>query len=349
VRRAPFPVRTAVLVAMEAWADAGLATWPGPADRVGLVVAGHNLSDRYSDQQRTTMTRNPAYLSARYALHGQDTDHVSTISHVLGIGGEGATVGGASATGNVGIIQGSRMVESGAADVCVVVGALADLSAMQVQGYRNIGALAPWDGGVPGVPFDEGHRGFVYGQGCGCLVLESARSARSRGAPVHAELGGYCLGLDGTTSPEPSVAGEARVMANAIRRAGLAPGDVDYVNTHGTAAPVGDRGELSALRQVLGAHFGKPWVNATKGMTGHCLTAAGLVEAVATVVQLREGFVHPNPELARPIDARCRFVGAEAVPTELRVALSNGFGFGGFNSSVLLRQSVTARYPADSR
>jgi malonyl-ACP decarboxylase len=124
-------------------------------------------------------------------------------------------------------------------------------------------------------------------------------------------------------------------MAEALRRAGLAPGQVDYVNTHGTASRLGDETEVAALRAVFGDGDGGPWVNSTKGLVGHCLCAAGVVEAVAALLQLRDGFVHPNANLECPIDDSCRFAGPAPEPEELGVVMSNAFGFGGFNSSVV--------------
>ena len=165
------------------------------------------------------------------------------------------------------------------------------------------------------------------------------RSAERRHATVLAELAGYAVNLDANRLPNPSVDGEARVMRNVLRRAGIRAADVGYVNAHGSASPLGDRTEVAALHDVFDATA--PWVNSTKELTGHCLAGAGAVEAVATVVQLREGFLHPNPGLANPIDPRCRFVGRHAVPAQPRYALSNSFGFGGFNSSILLANPVS--------
>ena len=337
--RSPFPVQVAVVTALQAWENAGLHEVAPPPARLGLVVAGHNLSGRYAQDLYPRFRDDPARLPARFALHYQDTDHVGTLSQALGIAGEGYSVGGASASGNVGIINASRLVELGAVDACLVVGALCDPSPMELRGFLDLGAMAASGGdssAVPCRPFDEARAGFVPGQGAACLVLESARSARRRGARILAVLRGYALKLDGNSLADPREEGEARVMADAIRRAGLQPRHIDYVNAHGTASRLGDETEVRALRRAFGAAFAGPWINSTKGLTGHCLGAAGVVEAVATVIQMRAGFVHPNLGLARPIDTGCRFVGARAEPATIDFALSNGFGFGGFNTSVVL-------------
>ncbi|MGP3689752.1 beta-ketoacyl synthase N-terminal-like domain-containing protein [Streptomyces sp. IBSNAI002] len=342
--RAPLGVRVAVATAVQAHLQAGLGTPGGPAPgRTGLVVAGHNLTTGYAESLYPKLAASGAYVPARAALHLLDTDHLGVLSQVLGITGEGCTVGGASASGNVGIITAARLLALGAVDACLVVGALAELSTLERQALVNLGAMAAGPAGPPGAspqevcrPFDEDRSGFVPGQGCGALVLETEESARGRGAPVLARIAGYGLALDGNSQADPDERGETEVMTAALRMAGLAPQEVGYVNAHGTGSALGDRTEAAALRQVFGDGPGRPWINATKALTGHCLYAAGVVEAVATVIQLRGGFVHPNVNLHRPIDPGLRFVGRTARPADHSYALSNGFGFGGIDTSILL-------------
>ena len=340
VRRAPFSLQVAAATTLEAWERAGLHEAPLESERLAVVVAGSNLTGRYVESQRALFARDPAYLAGRFALHVQDSDHVGTISEILGIRGEGFTIGGASASGNLAIIQASRLIELDVVDACVVVGALADLSAMEMRAFVNLGAMAcrlPGDAQqAAGPPFDRRRRGFVLGQACASLVLESAASAARRGARALAELAGYAVQLDANRLAEPSEEGEAAVMARAIARAGLEPHQIAYINTHGSGSTLGDATELVALRRVLGSSFAGPWVNTTKSLTGHCLGAAGVLEAAATVTQMQEEFVHPTPGLEEPIDPGCRFVGARAASAAIPFALSNSFGFGGINTSILL-------------
>jgi malonyl-ACP decarboxylase len=339
--RSPLPVRAATAVALQAWEQAQLHEAPVTPGRLGVVVAGSNLTGRYAWDLRHTFEGNPAHLPPRFALQFQDTDHVGVLSHVLGITGEGCTVGGASASGNIGIVSGSRLVELGAVDACLVVGALVDLSPMEMHAFLNVGAMAgparPEERALPGAPFDQSHRGFVYGQGSACLVLESERSALARGAAILAELAGYSVGLDANSLANPDEEGQVRVIAGAIARAGLRSEDVAYVSAHGTASPLGDETEARALRRVFGASSpAGPRVNATKSVTGHCLAAAGVIEAVAAVIQLRDGFLHPNVGLERPIDTDHRFVGQRPEPFDGGAALSASYGFGGVNTAVVL-------------
>jgi malonyl-ACP decarboxylase len=347
--RAPLPIQVAAVVGLQAWRGARLDVCPLPPDRLGVVVGGTNLTDRYAEQARFRYERNPVYLPASFALHGLDTDHVGTLSEILGVGGEGFTVGGASASGNLAIIHAARLVAAGVVDACLAVGALADLAGMQRRGYINVGAMAGYaDGVMPGPPFDHHHRGFVAGEGSACLVVESPRSARARQAQVLAELAGCGVALDANRLAHPSEDGEVRAMRSALSRAGLPASQVGYVNAHGTGSRLGDRTEAAALDRVFDGVPGPPWVNSTKSMVGHCLSGAGAVEAVATVLQLRDGFVHPNVGLRHPIATRCRLVGVDGHPCRLVTALSNSFGFGGFNTSIVLTRPGRRR-PGPSR
>lgn len=338
--RSPEALQMDLVSAMQAYGDARLHETAPAADRMGIVVAGHNLSSGYVQQMFPKYQDHPEYVPASFALQYMDTDRVGRLSQVLGIKGEGYTVGGASASGNVGIVNGSRLVEAGAVDVCLVVGATTDLSPMEKRGFATLGAVAGTDDPEHARcrPFDQRHEGFVPGQGSACVVLESEESARVRGAEILAELAGYDLKLSATSLPEPDEDGEATVMTGAMDMAGVKPAQIGYVNAHATATPLGDEIEVRALSRVFGDDIGTPWVNATKGLIGHCMCAAGVVEAVASVIQLRDGFVHPNLNLRRPIDDGCRFVRGAAQPADIEYALSNSFGFGGFNTSIVLRR-----------
>lgn len=338
--REPQPVLAALSAVTEAWAGAR-AEGAVPAERVGLVVGGHNLTGWFAHRHHQTFLREPAYLPARYALQVQDTDHVGTISQAFGITGEGYTVGGSSASGTIALIHGCRLVRQGVVDLCLVVGAMTLLAPPERAALARLGVLAS-EG--PPRPFDRDRSGFVPGQATACVVLESPATAARRDARALAEVAGCGQALDANRYADPSVAGEVRAMRQALADAGVDAGEVDYVSAHATATPAGDDAEAAALRAVFGPAdppgpaAGGPWVNATKALTGHCLAAAGMVEAVATVIQLRDGFAHPNPFLTDPVDASLRLVGGEAAPVGMRHAVSNSFGFGGINSSIVLRR-----------
>lgn len=340
-RRAPLSVQASVVSALEAWQGAKLMTHTLDATRVSLVVAGQNLNQGYSYTMQQKHQATPDYLPPRYGIHFLDTDQVGILSELFAIHGEGQTVGGASASGNVGLIQGYRLVQWGLADVCMVVGALQELSPLEIHAFAALGALGGktiQEAAQACRPFDQQREGFIYGQGSGCLIVESEASAQRRGVEPLAELAGYGFVLDGNRLIDPSPVGEAQAMRQALQRANLAPVDVDYVNAHGTASVLGDVTEIAALKDVLGEAVAQFWLNSTKSLTGHCLTAAGVIEAIATILQMKGGFVHPNLNLAQPMDDTCRFVGQLSQHATINVALSNSFGFGGINSSIVLKQ-----------
>lgn len=332
-RREPLSIQLGVSVAMQAWQQANLAESP-PADRqrVSLVVAGQNINQGYIYQQHERYKDELDYLPPRYGLQFMDSNHIGILSELLQIEGEGFMAGAASASGNVGIIQAVRLIQWGLADICLVVGALADMSSLEVQAFKSMGGLSASD--VPCCPFDQDHDGFTYGQGSACLVLESAASAEKRQVKGLASVLGMATNLDANRLSNPSVSGEVRAMQGAMTQANVMANDVQYINAHGTASVLGDETEVAAINQLFAQS--RPWVNSTKSLTGHCLYSAGVVEAVATVVQMGQGFVHPNLNLRQPIDDTCAFVGAESQAADIKVAISNSFGFGGINSSIVL-------------
>ncbi len=339
--RSPLSVQAATAAALEAWTGAGLAEQSIDPQRLGIVVAGNNLTMQVHYDLAPKLKNDPAYLPGRYALQFLDTDHVGVISEILEIQGEGFTAGGASASGNVGIIKALQMLQLGLADGCMVIGGLTDLSPVEVQGFSNAGAM----GGKVFVdqpdqacrPFDKAHEGFIYGQASACLFLETQSSAQRRGKPFLAELAGGAMVLDGHRLSEPNVEGETRVMLTALERAGVAADEVDYINTHGSSSPLGDTTEVQAIRRIYPKNT--PMLNATKSITGHCLCAAGVVEAVAVVTQMQEGFLHPTLNLNDPIDPSAQFVGLQAIEKPINIAMSNSFGFGGINSCIILKKN----------
>jgi malonyl-ACP decarboxylase len=341
-QRAPFTIRTSIISSMEAWHNAQLFVSKPSSERVGLIIAGQNTTQNYQYDLISKFRENPEYLSPRYALEFLETNQVGVLSELFGIKGEGFVVGGASATGNVGIIKGYQSVFSGLVDVCMVVGIVADLSPMDIQGFINIGAM----GGKKYAnqpdkacrPFDTQHEGFIYGQAGACIILESESSASKRGVPFQAEIKGGSLNLDSNSSANPNVNGEEKAMVSALCQSGFSASDVDYINTHGSSSPLGDKTEAEAISHIFRNHTSDLWLNATKGLTGHCLYSAGVVEIIATVMQMREGFIHPNKNLEEPIHKDLKFCGAEAISHRIDVAMSNSFGFGGINTSIVLKR-----------
>ena len=346
-RRAPRSVQCSIIVVLEALAHARLLEgFPCGPERAAVIVAGQNIGGAYQFAMFDKFKREPNFLPPSYALHFLDTDHVGTVSELCGARGEGSTAGGASASGNVALIQGARLLRAGVADICLVIGAMADLSPVEVHALEQLGALGTrrWREQPTQAcrPFDAKRDGFIYGQGAACLVLESPTQAAGRGAEVHGALLGGAICLDANRTSELNPEGVARAMRGAMADAGVALDKIDYINAHATASTLGDSREVEAIKTVLQNRVGEVWVNATKELTGHCLWAAGVVEAAATLIQLQEGFLHPNPNLDEPIDAECRFVGAKTRAAGCSLALSNSFGFGGINTSLVVSRATGA-------
>ena len=241
---------------------------------------------------------------------------------------------------NVGIIKGYQSVKSGIADICLVSGIVADLSPMDIQGFYNMGAMGGRGFyGQPELacrPFDTQHEGFIYGQAGACIILESLQHARKREQTVLAEIKGTAINLDANSSSNPNCEGEEKAMRKAINQSGLSIFNIDYINTHGTSSPLGDRTEAEAIINFLGSNVNNVYVNATKGLTGHCLYSAGIVEMIATVLQIKEGFFHPNINLLEPIRREIKFCKDRSEDGIINAAISNSFGFGGINTSIVI-------------
>ncbi len=281
--RGPLPARSAVEVAVAA--IAGLA--PAQLEDAALFVAGNNLALDYHAQVWQRFREPPNSVRPSHALSYLDTDVVGAVSAATGIRGEGCTVGGASASGTLAVIAASRLIRSGEADACVVVAPANGLSGAERQALLASGAM------TEGVcrPFDVERDGFVFRPAAAAVVLQRD------GEPL-AWLTGHGQRLDGRRGTEPDATGQATALRRALADAGIAPSEVDYVNAHGTGSVAGDAVEAAALVDVFGTG---PLVNSTNGLVGHGLGAAGLTELVATVLQLRGGFVHGNPNLRGPV------------------------------------------------
>lgn len=333
-------VRAGLLAALEAAHEARLADPALPRDRVGLIVAGHNLTAELGAGLAGTFAREPAYVPPSAAVRMWDTDTIGLVSRMLGLAGETALVGGASASGLIAVIQAHRLVVSGDVDACLVVAPALELAAWQQQALIAAGAMRPAATGAidPGRPFDRSHDGFVPSQLAAAVVLEHPGSAAARGMTGWARQTGAATRLAGVGGPEPDRETEEAVMAVALRRAGLTgPGSrVDYVNAHGTASPRGDACELAALAGVF-AGSPAPLVNSTKALLGHGITSAGLVEYVTTALQIRERFLHPMPHLHDPLPhPGLRLVARGDPAAGPAAALTANYGFGGIHAAAVL-------------
>jgi 3-oxoacyl-[acyl-carrier-protein] synthase II len=265
------------------------------------------------------------------------------VSIEFGLKGPNSAVVTACSTGSHAIGDAGRMIALGDADVMVAGGAESPIDKLSLAGFAACRALSTGYNEEPtraSRPYDKGRDGFVMGEGAGAVVLEEYEHAKKRGAKIYAELIGYGMSGDAyhITAPAPDGSGAYRCMMAAIKRAGISAGDLDYINAHGTSTPLGDELELGAVQRVVGNAAGKISMSSTKSEIGHLLGAAGAVEAIFSILAIRDQIVPPtinldNPSVETPID----LVPHQARKRDVEVALSNSFGFGGTNASLIFR------------
>jgi len=261
----------------------------------------------------------------------------------FGLKGPNSTITTACAASTHTIGSATRAIQFGEADAMLAGGTEASLSPLGIAAFNAIRALSTRNDDPEGAsrPFDAGRDGFVPGEGAGVLVLESEQHAVDRGARIYGEVAGFATTDDAFHSVAPDETGEApaRCMSLAIADAGVTPEDIDYVNAHGTSTQLNDAAETKALKRVFGEHARKLSISSTKSMIGHLLGAAGAVEAIATLLSMKSGMVHPTINYTDP-DPNCDldYVPNEARRLNVNIAISNGFGFGGQNAVVVLRK-----------
>jgi 3-oxoacyl-[acyl-carrier-protein] synthase II len=266
------------------------------------------------------------------------------VSIRYGLKGPNHSVVTACATGAHAVGDAARLIQFGDADVMVAGGAEAAVCPLGIAGFIACRAMSTNFNNEPqraSRPYDKDRDGFVMGEGAAALVLEEYEHAKARGAQIYAEVSGYGLAGDAfhITSPAPDGDGGFRAMKGAIGHAGIDPSDIDYINAHGTSTPVGDEIELGAVERLLGQAAGKVSMSSTKSAIGHLLGAAGAVEAAFTALAIRHQIAPPTINLDNPsVDTPIDLVPHKAKPMKIDVALSNSFGFGGTNASLVLKK-----------
>ena len=341
LRATPLAGRMTAVTALQAWVDAGLTEGGIDPERWGHVCAGHNLNTPYLVENARTFVEEPEFIEPLFGMMVLDTDVVTVTAELLGLKGPSLLIGGACASGNLAAINALDQIRAGRIDGAVVTGAPIPMEDVALQGWVMIDAITYRsfndEPARASRPFDLRREGFVPSEAAAAVVLESLSSARRRGATVLAELLGGAAASDANRLTKPHLEGQTRAMRAALRDAQVDPERIDYVNAHATSTPLGDAIEVAAIKETLGARARVIPVNATKSMTGHPLTSAGVVELVATVLQMRHGVVHPTINLDEPDPALdLDFVPRRAREAKIGCALSNSFGFGGINSCVVL-------------
>jgi len=332
-----------LVATMEAVTDAGLDGYAGDKERVGVCIGSGIGGLPMIEEMHNHFLAGGVRKISPFFVPGSIINMISGLVSIH-YGYQGPNLGTVSAcsTANHSIGEAARLIEYGDADIMVAGGSEATVSPLGVGGFCAARALSTRndDPTTASRPWDVGRDGFVLGEGAGVLVLEELEHARARGARVYCELTGYGMSADAhhITAPPESGDGACRSMLNALKNAGMQPTEVDYINAHGTSTPLGDIAECIAVKRAFGAHASRLAVSSTKSMTGHLLGAAGGIEAVFTVLALRDQIAPPTVNL-HDVDPACDldFVPNVARPMRIAGAISNSFGFGGTNATLAFR------------
>lgn len=334
----------AVAAAQEALADSCLTSHTWDPRRVGVVL-GSGIGGVHTiiESQITLLERGPRRVSP-FAVPALMLNSASAqISILLGVRGPNLALATACATGSHALGEATELIRNGRADVMIAGGSEAAVVPMALAGFENMGALSTRedDPTKASRPFDKDRDGFVMAEGAGVVILESLTHARARGAHIYGELAGYGNNADAfhITAPAEDGVGQADCMQMALDDAGIAASEVDYINAHGTSTPLNDAGETRAIKIVFGDHAYRVAVSSTKSMTGHLMGSAGAIEAAFCLLAMRDGILPPTINYATP-DPVCDldYVPNTARRATVNVAMSNSFGFGGHNGTLVFRR-----------
>ncbi|MFM9332279.1 beta-ketoacyl-ACP synthase II [Paenibacillus mesotrionivorans] len=338
-------VQFAVVTSQAALKDAGISIGENAdPERVGVYVgSGIGGLQTWEEQHTILMEKGPKRVSPFFIPMMIANMASGQISMLTGAKGPNSTAVTACATGTHSIGDSFRLIRDGEADVMICGGAEATIVPMGMAGFCALRAMSTRNDEPEKAsrPFDKDRDGFVMGEGSGILVLESLEHAMKRGARIYAEVVGYGMSADAhhMTDPAPGGEGAARCMKHALRSAGMTPEDIGYINAHGTSTGAGDKAETAAVKTVFGDYAYKVPVSSTKSMTGHLLGAAGGVEAVIIALTLKNGMIPPTINLDNP-DEDCDLDYVPNTPrkAEVKAAMSNSFGFGGHNATIILKK-----------
>ncbi|GCF07150.1 beta-ketoacyl synthase N-terminal-like domain-containing protein [Dictyobacter arantiisoli] len=329
--------QAALVTLHEAWNDAQLAAVD--PQRIGLVVGGSNLQQRTLLQTYEAYSDRIDFLRPTFGFSFMDSDLCGLCTEQFNIQGSAYTLGSASASGQAAILQAMQNIQTGQVDVCIALGALLDLSYLECQALRTLGAMGSDryadNPDLACRPFDAQHDGFIYGENCGAVVIERANTDHARSVSPYASILGGAMTMDGNRNPNPSYQGEVRAIQMALAQANISANQIDYINPHGTGSLIGDETEINAIIDCQLAHAS---INTTKSLTGHGLSAAGTVELIATLIQMEAQQLHPSRNLKEPIQADCNWVREKARPQIIEHALTLSMGFGGVNTAICLKR-----------
>lgn len=343
VRRNDRFCQLALAAAQEAMSSSGLHVAATGADRVGTIIGNGGVGlETIETEYFKLFTSGPGRISALAIPMIIPNMASAKVSMHFGTMGANFSVASACASGTHAIGEAFRAIKYGHLDACITGGSEAPVTRFSLGAYTNMTALTKeTDPACASIPFDARRSGFVLGEGAGILILESLDHARARGARILGEIIGFGASSDAyhITSPDPEGKGAALAMSKAMEEGGVTADSIDYINAHGTSTPLNDKFETLAIKRAFSDAARQVAISSTKSMTGHLLSAAGAVEAIATVLALRDDIIPPTIGYQCP-DPECDldYVPNVARRTPVRLALSNSLGFGGHNGTLCLRK-----------
>jgi 3-oxoacyl-[acyl-carrier-protein] synthase II len=344
-RRTDRFVQLAMFAADQAVADARLAFRDNGSNQHAGIIVGTGIGGvgTLLDSYDTFRQRGPRRVRALMVPMMMPNAAAGELAIRYGLHGLAMSLASACATGTNAIGEGAERIRHGAAEIMICGGVESVMHPLTLAALNNMGAVSSRNDEPKRAsrPFDANRDGFLMGEGSGVLILESLEHAQQRGARIHAEVLGYGSSCDAfhITAPDEEGVGAARSMQSALDNADIRPEEIDYINAHGTSTPLNDRMETRAVRRVFGKHAYKVPISSTKSMIGHLMGGAGTVEAIACTKTLETGVLHPtiNYETPDP-DCDLDYVPNESRETHPRTVLSNSFGFGGHNATLILRK-----------
>src|SRR4051812_2688692 len=344
-RRMDLFIHYGMAAGLQAWRDCGLQVTPENAETIGVNFGSGIGGLPMIETMHKELTDNGPRRISPFFIPGTIINMIAGLLSIeIGAKGPNLAMVTACTTSTHCIGEAGKSIRYGEAEVMIAGGAEATVTELAIGGFASARALSTRNDDPAGAsrPWDKDRDGFVLGEGAGALVLEEYEHAKARGAKIYCELVGYGVSADAyhMTAPPEDGDGGFRAMRNALKDAGLDSGAIDYINAHGTSTPLGDLAETVAVKRLLGERAKKVAVNSTKSMTGHLLGAAGGVEAVFSVLAIRDQISPPTINLRTP-DPACDldYVPNAARQMPIRVALSNSFGFGGTNGSIVLARA----------
>ena len=343
-RRLDLVAQYALVATKEAIEDSGLDLEVMDKDRVAVIVGtGIGGMQTFYDQAISLHERGPRGVSPFFIPMLIPDILAGQISIRYGFRGPNFATVSACATGSHNIGTAYDMIRYGQSDYAVTGGAEAPVTQIGVAGFNSMKAMSTRNDAPEKAsrPFDADRDGFVLGEGSGIFILEELETAKARGARIYGEIVGYGYSADAfhITAPDPEGGGVKLAMTNALKAAGIKPTDVDHINMHGTATPLGDLAETNSIKKVFGDHAKSINLNSTKSMHGHTLGAAGAIESIAALLAIYHGTVPPTINLDTP-DPECdlNYTANEPEVREIRYAMNNAFGFGGHNTSLIFKK-----------